>query len=595
MNAVRRPWLPPPTIRGALFALLALAFLPLVLFGGWELSREYAQQRETEARASAELARSIASSVEFFVQGLVRTEYAVGAAILAHRSSPAEIQRELSLVVADLAPVRDMSFLDASGRVVASTEKELVGKSLYARDYFQEIRRGAEWRVSALLRSIVDGRPLFIVARGLRTGSGELLGIVAGAVDPEALGVLLRERAGSGSTSIRDANGTLVAIAPARALEWEDRRRGSDQRWVQRALAGQEGTGVFRSPLTSEQRIGAIVPISTLGWAALASRPLADAMAPVRHAALLHAAVLLVIALAALAASLYVAGRIAGPLRALEVEARRLARGGEPTKTVHGPVEVRRVASALRSMASGLSARHAELEALQGERETLMQTVSHDLRTPLHVIVAQAQIVRRLARDPDLERRAEAILATAGRMTRLIGDLVDAARLEAGRLELRPEPLDLGAFLLGWRDRMVGALAVERVRVEVGGTVPAVSADPMRLDQIVANLVSNALKYSLPGSEVRVALAREDGVLRLAVSDVGPGIAPDDVERIFERYYRARGAAHAEGLGLGLFITRKLVEAHGWRIEVASQVGKGSTFTVIIPVDGAGAAIPRVA
>ena len=180
-------------------------------------------------------------------------------------------------------------------------------------------------------------------------------------------------------------------------------------------------------------------------------------------------------------------------------------------------------------------------------------------------------------------------------MTRLIGDLVDAARLEAGHLALRLEPMDIALFLAGWKERMAGALATERVRLELGEHVPAVLADPVRVDQILVNLVSNALKYSLSNSEVQVTLETTPSALRLAVADRGPGIPQDELPRLFERYYRARSAAQAEGLGLGLYITRKLVEAHGWHIEVESQVGEGSVFTVVVPVGGARAATSSAA
>jgi signal transduction histidine kinase len=354
---------------------------------------------------------------------------------------------------------------------------------------------------------------------------------------------------------------------------------------------------VFSSFLNGERRVGAIVPIPALGWAAHASRPLEAAMAPVRRAALVHAGVFLAVALGGLGGALFVGRRIARPLRALEWEAARLAHGGEPSPGVRGPVEVRRVAYALRSIASAVASRRATVAALTEERETLMQTVSHDLRTPLHVVVGHARLLQRQGQDPAVLRRADAILASAGRMTRLIGDLVDAARFEAGHVDLQLEPMDLASFLGGWRDRVAAGLHVERVRLEVPASVPAVLADPGRLDQILANLVSNALKYSIPGSEVRVTLteappAAAPNVLRLAVSDVGPGIPSDELPRLFERYYRSKSAPHAEGLGLGLFITRKLVEAHGWRIHVQSELGKGSVFTVVIPVSGAPAARP---
>jgi two-component system, OmpR family, phosphate regulon sensor histidine kinase PhoR len=222
---------------------------------------------------------------------------------------------------------------------------------------------------------------------------------------------------------------------------------------------------------------------------------------------------------------------------------------------------------------------------LQGERETLMQMVSHDLRTPLTVILGHGALLRRGAPDGEtVRRRADAIVASAGRMQRLIQDMVDATRLDAGHLELRLEPVDLPVFLLTWKDRLAGALAVDRVTIAVPEAVPLVLADPSRLEQVVANLVTNALKYSAPGSEVVLRVEAVPGAVSFSVADRGPGIASQDLPRVFDRYYRGTGSASGDGLGLGLFITRKLVEAHGWQVRVESAVGQGSVFTVIMPV-----------
>ncbi len=714
MRSMRRLAFPPRTIRGSLFALIGLALAPLVLFGAFELLRDYRLHRDGEARASAELARSVARASDGFVRDLVHAEYAMGASLGEHGATPASIQRALSTVTNDTPAVRDMSWLDPRGIVVASSEPKLVGKSLFARDYFQEISAGAEWRVSPLVRSVVDGRALFVVARGIRRASGELTAIVVAAVDADAFGIVLAERSGAGRTSVCDSLGTLVVEVPQRGLDWASRHLTAKHPFVQRALAGHEAVGVFDGPVTGERRIGAVVPIPSIGWVAIASRPFDAAMAPVRLGVTANAAALLAVALVGLGAALLVARRITGPLQMLEGEAQRLARGGDPVVPITGPTEVRRCARALQSMAAGLAARRAELESvnrrvvhserrfrllaenaqdlvyryevipapcfeyvspaatritgytpeehyanpalwteyvhpddrerlarvlsgegdpsaplvvrcvrkdgariwieqrsaivrdpegrvvavegiardvthvrdLQEERETLMQMVSHDLRTPLHVIVGQAQVLGRHG-DPETRRRTEAILSSAGRMTRLIGDLVDAARLEGGHLELRLEPLDLATFLREWRDRVAGTLPIERVRLEAIDAVPAVLADPARVEQVLSNLVSNALKYSVADSEVRVALRASPGALRLSVADRGAGIAPAEMSRLCERYYRGKSASHAEGLGLGLFITRELVEAHGWHLEVDSVLGEGSVFTVVVPVNGA--------
>jgi len=229
-----------------------------------------------------------------------------------------------------------------------------------------------------------------------------------------------------------------------------------------------------------------------------------------------------------------------------------------------------------------------QLHELQEQRDDLVRTVSHDLRTPLTVIQGQAQLVEKMVEKPGQEGRVkqgvEAIITGARRMNSMILDLVDSARLEAGQLKMDCVPVDLPSFLSDLKGRLAGVLEMDRVRVEMPEGLPRASADPDRLERIFTNLVSNALKYSPPGTQVAVTAEMQGGMVTVSVSDQGEGIAAEDISNLFQRFYRARGTRKTEGVGLGLYITRMLVEAHGGRIWVESEVGKGSTFSFTLPV-----------
>ena len=231
------------------------------------------------------------------------------------------------------------------------------------------------------------------------------------------------------------------------------------------------------------------------------------------------------------------------------------------------------------------------LHELQEQREDLLRAVSHDLRSPLAAVPGQAQLCeRRLAQaamEPE-RTSAETIIAAAQRMDRMIQDLVDAARAEAGQIRLERQPVDVRAFALDLKQRLAPTMETARVEVQVPEGLAPVWADPARLERILTNLWSNALEYSTPGTPVTVSARQEDGRVITSVTDRGPGIPPEDLPRLFQRYFRARTTPQPrEGLGLGLYITRKLVEAHGGRIWVESQVGVGSTFSFSLPVAGA--------
>jgi signal transduction histidine kinase len=225
-----------------------------------------------------------------------------------------------------------------------------------------------------------------------------------------------------------------------------------------------------------------------------------------------------------------------------------------------------------------------QLRESKEQREDLLRAVSHDLRNPLQVVLLQCQrLLRRPEGDP-ARRPAHSILAATHRMDRMLRDLADAARSESGSLDLAPAPLELKPFVDGVLEATDGVLERPRVENAIPVSVPRVLADPDRLERILVNLVGNALKYSQ--DRVVVTAGGDGDVVRISVEDRGPGIAPEDLPRIFERYYR--GQRHeGEGLGLGLFIVRKLVEAHGGRIWADSRPGQGSTFTFTLPAANA--------
>ncbi|MBI2953658.1 MAG: PAS domain-containing protein [Chloroflexi bacterium] len=225
------------------------------------------------------------------------------------------------------------------------------------------------------------------------------------------------------------------------------------------------------------------------------------------------------------------------------------------------------------------------LRRLQEQQEEYIHTISHDLRAPLTVIQGQAQMIQRFADKLDMVRySSEAIETGARQMNVMIQDLVDSARLEAGQLRLQRWSVGLNAFFSSLLRRATGLMDISRVQVQMPPDLPPVNADPDRLERIMLNLISNALKYSPTETEVRVNMERQAQDVVVSVIDRGVGVSPEDLPHIFERFYRSKAARSAEGLGLGLYITKMLVEAHRGRIWVKSEPGDGSAFYFTLPL-----------
>ncbi|MFP2959563.1 ATP-binding protein [Myxococcus sp. 1LA] len=245
------------------------------------------------------------------------------------------------------------------------------------------------------------------------------------------------------------------------------------------------------------------------------------------------------------------------------------------------------------STAQDVSTRH-ELNQL---REEYISLISHDLRNPLHTINLRVGLLRRALHERNLEREESMTLSiqrSVDWMSAMIEELLEGSRLESQRETLRREPRDLGRFLEEVLERDVAPDIRERFHLEVQGTLPPVWMDAARLERVVANLLSNAAKYSAPGQPITVRAQLEPGQVVVSVTDRGPGLAPEDAAHVFDKYYRTRksGASDAKGLGLGLYISRLIIEAHGGRIWVESAPGEGSTFRFSLPVASPGAS-PR--
>ncbi|WP_242343341.1 sensor histidine kinase [Anaeromyxobacter terrae] len=231
------------------------------------------------------------------------------------------------------------------------------------------------------------------------------------------------------------------------------------------------------------------------------------------------------------------------------------------------------------------------LEAARREaraREQILAVVSHDLRTPLSAISMGAHRLKVIAASASAEAVrsiAEVVRRSAGRMERLIGDLLDVAAVQAGRLSVAPAPQRPGELVREAVDSMHAVVREHGVELDVDAApdLPLVRADHDRILQVLGNLVSNAVKVTRAGGRIGVRADAHGAAVRFAVVDTGPGIAPDELEEIFEPYRRGADAAY-RGTGLGLAIARAIVEAHGGSIGVESLPGAGSTFWFTLPV-----------
>jgi signal transduction histidine kinase len=222
-----------------------------------------------------------------------------------------------------------------------------------------------------------------------------------------------------------------------------------------------------------------------------------------------------------------------------------------------------------------------ERRALERQKQEFLEMVAHDLGSPLTVISGYAQLLNR--RKTYDETAVTAVASQAERMRRLVAEMLDVARLEAGHLELMRTKVDLTELISECVAQMALVAEGRTLHCDVPPHPVVGELDGDRLAQVLANLVDNALKYA-PESDVIVRVSEEPGEVRVAVIDHGPGLEPRELERIFDHFFRLkRTATGTKGSGLGLFISKGIVEGHGGRLWAEPTPGQGSTFTFTLP------------
>lgn len=228
------------------------------------------------------------------------------------------------------------------------------------------------------------------------------------------------------------------------------------------------------------------------------------------------------------------------------------------------------------------------LKEIDRLREEWTSIVAHDLRQPVTVITGYAGLLGMKSMALPVEHRElDHILTAATNLSRMIEDLLDVSRIEARRLVLQLQSVDLAALVSGVVERLAAVTTGHPVQIDVERPVARVLVDPARIEQVLGNLLSNAAKYSYPNSEITVRVCQRDGEVLVSVINRGHGIPAEEAPRLFTRFYRTDEAqgGRAPGLGLGLYISKGIVEAHHGKIWVESIPGQTTTFTISLPVN----------
>jgi len=507
--------------------------------------------------------------------------------------------------------------VDANGIMLAnSLDPSIVGQDFRHRDYYQGVLQSRAPYISPVPYIGAATRvPTMAVATPILDSRSHLVGVLAGSFTLEHLSQLLAPAGADAAAQRAFARdqGELYLVSPSGViLAHTDpgKRSGTvaaADLGAREALAGHRGSIAWTGE-SGKARISVFAPLPEIGWGLVYTRPshLWLFAVPYFFPGLLIA--LAIVLVAAAFAGTLAARHLSRPILDLQEAVSRL-RGGEFTARLP---EARRdelgdLAVAFNRMATALQDLYANLEAKVAERTATLKAtnlelarasqvkseflarMSHDLRTPLNAVIGFADLLLTEQAGPmnDKQQRYLGHVANAGRhLVALINDIMDLTRVEAGKLEIHPEPCRVPLLLEETLAMFRTQAQAKRITLAVEVTSPLADlmADRIRLQQILHNLLSNALKFTPEGGMVTIT-ARQIGLeMEFVVRDTGVGIRPEDHQRIFEVYEQAgMPNGRQKGTGLGLAITKRLVELHGGGIRVESAPGQGSTFIVRLP------------
>jgi signal transduction histidine kinase len=606
----------PPSLRTRLaVALAAAAALPLVAAVALTADRQEMAARDGALVGERDLAAAVAVGVERFV-AMHRAAVAALAAEADLLARPAAEQRQRLAAVARQYPdVYILGTFDAAGRGLARTDDLPPAPS----SAFAERVTASGAILVERATSLTLGRLVLGVGAPVRDAGGRVAGVVAGGVDPPRLAMQLAH------ASQRPDAAVFLVDADGRALAHPDNRlvtAAADLSGRPPVAAARGGApGALAYAAAEGERFAGYAPVGELGWTVVAERPAAAVLADARRGRDLAYGALLIVLAAAAAGGWLLAGGLAAPLGALAAATGRLGEGGAdeplPTLPTGGVREIEALAAAFGALRERLAARTAERDATEAAlrgaaaerarlyaaeqqareaaeaavrtRSEFLSVAAHELRNPIAALRGYAQLAaRQLAGEPDRARLAGALAELERQTTRLndlVGRLLDVARIDSGKLTLEPRMTDLRVLVedvvatvrTTSPDHPVVVRAPERVEAVV---------DPLRVEQVLANLLGNAVKFSPPGSPVEVELsAGGDGHVRLAVRDRGVGVPPERRDRLFEPFHQAHGEGYGGGMGLGLYVSRQVAELHGGAIGAEFPSDGGARFVLTLPAE----------
>jgi signal transduction histidine kinase len=607
-----RPLLPLPLADMSLgrafgTALTLGAIIPVLVVGGAEGRERYTSEVRQVDEANLHAARVVANEIESSLaharHGVSRLAHTLSASLSPEGALPGQnfLEGELDALVTYSPEVLNAYVGSPEGVALAfsprtdAAGRPLAGTDFSDRPYVREVRRAREPLVSNVFLGRGGAHGPLVVAGAPIRREEHYAGYVLAAVDLPRLRRHSRAQIGDTQRRIRviDARGGLVFDS---AEEEAGRMRDITGTPLGRTLekVGSGGTGTYEAEQDAVTlvRVGTlhhfgVVEVPPLGWRVVVEQPGTRLQREVERSYVGLLGTMGLATVSAVLLALAFSRTIVAPVQGVSHAAARLAAGERTARAAEAagdaPRELNQLAETFDRMAWQLSRQMEAIERTSREKDAFLSIASHELKTPLTALKAQVQLLRRKLGGEHAER-LDNVSRQVDRVTRLVNQLLDASQLGLEQMPLRRERMDLSQVVRRVAEELVSASPLHTLELE---TRPVVGEfDEMRLEQVVHNLVSNAIKYSPTGGAIEVwTRVLPDGEAELVVADRGIGLRVEDEEQLFGRFERGdrRELTGISGIGVGLYVSREIVLRHGGRISLRPREGGGAVATVRLP------------
>lgn len=576
-----RAWLPPPVrhvrVGTALRTLLTLAAtLPLLVLAATEARLLYTAYVQQIDHNNERTIRWVAPAIENILAD-VSEELDSSAADLALLHDPREMQPVLAALLKRGTGLHSVAVVDDTGRPIlvagriSTADAAELAHAIQGHGFNVLPEASAAFRIAAARP--LDGEPRRLIGVLDLPALVERLELTA---DPDAKLLIIDE---SGAV-LADSKAVAGPIRPL-----DESQRGAIERAGSTGLSTylQDGSR-YRTLMPQNTVRIAVAPIPSMGWRAVVERAQASIQPELERALAGLAAGLGVALILILLTAIALSGAVITPVRAVSEAAARIQRGDRRARAVETddiPEEIQQLSQGFNLMAEEVGRKLDVAESANRQKDEFLSIASHELKSPLTTMKTQVQILQRRV-EPEDAKRLHSLVQQIDKLSRLIGQLLDASALGAGMFTLSPTQVELEPLLRRVAEGLVNASPIHRLDL----SLEAVTGcwDEIRLEQVLHNLVANAVKYSPQGGPIEVEDRVEGNEVVIRVADRGIGIPAEKTDELFGRFARGEGARGMAGMGVGLYVSKEIVTRHGGRIAMFPREGGGTEVVLRLPV-----------